>query len=88
MNAGWHIISKKDSELPEAEQEIYCCIFDGDAISTVKKAKADLTYLEELLHLHPSWKIFWQPLPPPPKPPSISALFSRRKEAPYGKFSN
>ena len=80
----WHIISETDSDFPDAKQEIYCCINDGVSVSEVRKAVADLKYIEDLLRLHPTWKILWQPMPPLPNPPPLTAVFSGGKEVPHG----
>ncbi len=85
MNESWHIISNESSTLPKPGQIVYCCIADGVSISTVRPISSNLKYFEDLLYLHPKWKILWRELPPLPEPPSLAEIFPDRKEEPHGK---
>lgn len=84
----WHTISTTNSDFPTPKQEIYCCIFDGDGYTEVRRTKTDLNAIEDLLMLHPTWKILWRPMPQPPKPPSSVTAFSHHKEVPYGEHTH
>lgn len=80
----WHIISQTMDDFPAPNQEIYCCIVDGDSVSDVRKVITDLKALKDLVTIHPTWKILWQPMPAPPNPPSYTVVFPCRKEVHHG----
>lgn len=88
----WHTISTINPDFPTPKQEIYCCIYDGDSYTEVRRTKTDLNAIEDLLMLHPAWRILWRPVPqttPPPNTlPSSATHHPHRKEVPYGKHTN